>query len=146
MRSGYTYCFNWSDNRKNRGGFDRSNAGFESKALLILIVTDCHPTLNRYLYLICDQIKIFSRGWSAKHLAWKRIQGNYKNACMNCTNPIPFLYFPNNAPLPTSYRQSKKRNRTTTRACLRARTQSGVDGLPLFIRHEERTPQGDRNW
>ena len=33
-----------------------------------------------------------------------------------------------------------------TRACLRARTQSGVDGLPLFIRHKGRTPQADQNW
>ena len=33
-----------------------------------------------------------------------------------------------------------------TRACLRARTQSGVDGLPLFIRHEGRTPQADGDW
>ena len=34
----------------------------------------------------------------------------------------------------------------TTRACLRARTRSGVDGSPLFIRHKGRTPQADRNW
>ena len=39
----------------------------------------------------------------------------------------------------------RSESRTATRVSLRTRTQSGVDGLSLFIRHEGRTPQADRN-